>query len=83
MASNKEYISRMKEVMRPIDRQIMMCDNKNELLMLATAMLSASKRIYISQMGDDSAREFFRMILNDQPSDRIPLDRNLPPEEGF
>ena len=30
---------KMAELMQPIDQQIMMCDDKNEIMMLACAML--------------------------------------------
>lgn len=83
MRSNKEYIARMKEVMRPIDKQIMMCDDHNELMMLAAAMLSASKRILNTQLGVDETSEIFRMVLNDEHSKRIPFHREVPPEDSF
>ena len=36
---------KMQELMEPIDQQIMMTDDRNELLMIACAMLHRSKEI--------------------------------------
>ena len=42
---------RMKELMIPIDQQIMMCDDKEDILMLACIMLETSKRMLDAQIG--------------------------------
>ena len=42
---------RMKELMMPIDQQIMMCDDKEDILMLACIMLETSKRMLDAQIG--------------------------------
>lgn len=54
---------RMAELMKPIDRQIMMCDNDNELLMLASAMLSSAKHIYELQLGKEGVKTLFMESL--------------------
>lgn len=82
MSSHKERIDRMKELMKPIDRQIMMCDDKNELLMLASIMLTTSKQIFRTQLGEEGSRELFGIMFNEQQS-RISVDRKIPPEESF
>ena len=41
-----EIMQRMAELTQPIDRQIMMCDDANEVLMLASAMLTTAIRIF-------------------------------------
>jgi|TARA_B110000881_G_scaffold108493_1_gene95138 hypothetical protein len=43
--------NRMAELCEPIDRQIMMCDNREDSLMLACAMLEKVKIILESQIG--------------------------------
>jgi hypothetical protein len=45
-----EIMQRMAELTQPIDRQIMMCDDSNEILMLASAMLTTSIRIFDEQI---------------------------------
>tara|TARA_R110000765_G_scaffold352160_1_gene442067 strand:- start:308 stop:496 length:189 start_codon:yes stop_codon:yes gene_type:complete len=44
--------SRMKELMRPVEQQILMCDDSNDILMLACAMLDRVKIILDSQLGE-------------------------------
>lgn len=47
---------RMAELMQPIDRQIMMCDDKNDVLMLACAMLEKTKVILDAQIGTEGRK---------------------------
>jgi hypothetical protein len=51
---------RMMELMEPIDRQIMMCDNRNDLLMLASAMMVTIKDIFDNEIGEDGRRQMFK-----------------------
>lgn len=39
------------ELMQPIDRQIMMCDDREDVMMLACAMLERCKHILDTQIG--------------------------------
>lgn len=64
--SREEVMKRMEELMRPIDMQIMMCDNADDVLMLASAMMTTAKDIYVQQIGPKGAKE-----LIDLMSDRI------------
>ena len=52
----KDVIARMDELMKPIDRQIMMCDNVEDLLMLASNMMVTAKMIYVQQLGGEGAK---------------------------
>jgi len=51
---------RMAELMEPIDRQIMMCDNRHDLLMLASAMMITIKDIFDNEIGEDGRRQMFK-----------------------
>ena len=51
-----DVTQRMAELMQPIDRQIMMCDNKNDVLMLACAMLEKTKTILDAQIGTEGRK---------------------------
>ena len=51
-----DVTQRMAELMQPIDRQIMMCDDKNDVLMLACAMLEKTKVILDAQIGIDGRK---------------------------
>ena len=61
----KHRLERMKELMKPIDSQIMMCDDTQDLFALASAMLVTSKQIFVSQIGKKGAREIFERILKE------------------
>ena len=51
---------RMEELMRPVDQQIMMCDDRDEVLMMACAMLQRVKEIFDSQLGTDGRKQMFK-----------------------
>jgi len=60
---NKGIQQRMAELMEPIDRQILMCDNREELLMLACAMLTSVKDIFDQEIGQDGRKQMFKGFL--------------------
>jgi len=51
---------RMDELMEPIDRQIMMTDNREELLMIACAMLQRTTEIFDSQLGENGRKQMYK-----------------------
>jgi len=53
---------RMRELMQPIDQQIMMCDNSEDLLMMACAMLQRTKEIFDDLLGEEGRRKMFKDI---------------------
>lgn len=57
---NDPVKERMIELMAPIDQQIMMCDNRNDQLMLACAMMTAVKDIFDLHIGKDGRKQMFR-----------------------
>jgi hypothetical protein len=58
--TNDSVRQRMAVLMEPIDQQIMMCDNREELLMLACAMLTTVKDIFDQEIGEPSRRRMFQ-----------------------
>lgn len=56
---------RIKELMIPIDQQIMMTDDPGEVMMLACAMLSTVKQIFDLQLGVDGRNKMFRSIMDE------------------
>jgi hypothetical protein len=46
----------MKELMKPIDERIMMCDNIEDILMLASIMMTTSVGILRNYLGDEVAK---------------------------
>jgi hypothetical protein len=51
---------RMAELMRPIDQQIMMCDDRKDILMLTCAMLQRVREILDAQIGVEGRKEMFK-----------------------
>jgi len=56
----KEVGQRMSELMAPVDQQLMMCDDTNELLMMACAMLQRSSEIFDQVIGPDGRKAMFK-----------------------
>jgi hypothetical protein len=57
--------ARMKELCQPIEQQIMMCDNKEDILMMACAMLQHVKTMMDSQIGKPGRQQIIREANND------------------
>jgi len=51
--------SRMVELLKPIEQQIMMCDTREETLMLACAMLHKAQVILEAHIGERGRKEIF------------------------
>jgi hypothetical protein len=62
--TSEQIQQRMAELMQPIDMQIMMCDTTDEVLMLASAMLTTAKDIYVQQLGEKNAVDLINMMLD-------------------
>jgi hypothetical protein len=54
-----EVKKRMSELFKPIDQQIMMCDDADEILMLACIMLQSAKDILDSRLGTGGRKKIF------------------------
>ena len=52
----KEVEQRMSELMAPVDQQLMMCDNQEDLLMMACAMLQRSSDIFDQVIGQEGRK---------------------------
>jgi hypothetical protein len=57
--SDSSIRDRMLELMEPIDRQIMMTDDRSDLLMIACAMLHRAKDIFDNELGRRATEEIF------------------------
>jgi hypothetical protein len=60
-----ERQKRMQELMRPIDRQIMMCDDVQDLFALASIMMVTSKNIFKNQLGKEGAIRVLEKVVED------------------
>jgi hypothetical protein len=56
----KEVEQRMSELMAPVDQQLMMCDNQEDLLMMACAMLQRSSDIFDQVIGVEGRKRMFK-----------------------
>ena len=61
--SREEIKQRMQELMEPIDKQILMCDNEQDLLMMACVMMQRTQEIYTSILGVNGARLMFEDLF--------------------
>lgn len=59
----EERMERMRELMKPIDCQIMMCDDGQDLLALASIMAATAKLIFVQQLGQEGAREVLMSLV--------------------
>lgn len=50
-------MKRMQELFEPIERQILMCDSREEVLMLASIMLTKTITIFDAHIGEANRRE--------------------------
>ena len=79
--SKRDIINRMEELMRPIDRQIMMCDNVDDVLMLASNMMITARLIYMQQLGRAGAKLLLQEMVNKIDERILPLGREIPPKD--
>jgi len=57
LSEMSDVTDRMQELMKPVDQQIMMCDSREDVLMLACAMLDKVKTILDSQIGEAGRKD--------------------------
>jgi hypothetical protein len=53
---------RMSELMKPIEQQILMCDTREDLVMLACAMMITIKDIFDLEIGEEKRKEMFKEL---------------------
>ena len=58
-------IERMKELCKPVEQQIMMCDSREEILMMACAMLQHVKTMMDTQIGVEGRKQIIKDANND------------------
>ena len=54
--NNNTVEKRMAELMAPVEQQIMMCDSREELLMMACAMMQRTHEIFLQELGENGAK---------------------------
>jgi hypothetical protein len=58
--TNEEKTARMKELMAPIEQQLMMCDDEKDQLMMASAMLTFARDIFDLHIGPRGRKIMFK-----------------------
>jgi len=56
---------RMRELCKPIEQQILMCDSREDILMMACAMLQHVKTIMDTQIGVEGRKQIIKEANND------------------
>ena len=56
---NDKIKVRMKELIKPIDEAVMMCDSREEVLMLASVMMIRLKDIFDAHIGKEGRKTMF------------------------
>ena len=56
---------RMRELCKPVEQQILMCDSKEDILMMACAMLTHVKTMMDSQIGIEGRKQIIKEANND------------------
>lgn len=51
---------RMEELMAPIEQQILMCDNREDILMMACAMMQRTNEIFVNELGEDGTKIMYK-----------------------
>jgi hypothetical protein len=52
--------NRMAELMAPIDHQLLMCDDREDLLMLSCAMLQRVREVFDQELGEEGRKKMFQ-----------------------
>jgi len=52
----------MRELMRPIEQQILMCDDREDQLMMACAMLQRTRELFDYHIGEAGRKQMFREL---------------------
>ena len=60
MNNNDTTKQRMEELMAPVEQQILMCDNREDILMMACAMMQRTHEIFVNELGEDGAKIMYK-----------------------
>ncbi len=63
--TNEEKLARMEELMGPIDRQLMMCDDMYDQLMMASCMMVTCRDLFEQHLGYAGAKEMFQAFCKE------------------
>jgi len=55
--------SRMSELMMPVEQQLMMCDGREDQLMMACAMLQRVREVFDLHLGEEGRKTMFKDLV--------------------
>ena len=63
MSDRSVLQTRMRELSKPIDEALLMCDDREEVLMLASVMMVRLKNMFDSQIGVEGRKKMFKDMI--------------------
>ena len=63
MSDRSVIKTRMRELSKPIDEALLMCDDREEVLMLASVMMIRLKNMFDSQIGVEGRKKMFKDMV--------------------
>ncbi len=60
---NNKIGERMAELMAPVEQQLLMCDDKEDQLIMACAMLQRVNEIFVYHLGERGAKQMFKDLI--------------------
>jgi hypothetical protein len=63
MSDRSVLQTRMRELSKPIDEALLMCDDREEILMLASVMMIRLKNMFDSQIGIEGRKKMFKDMI--------------------
>ena len=63
MSDRSVLQTRMRELSKPIDEALLMCDDREEILMLASVMMIRLKNMFDSQIGVEGRKTMFKGMI--------------------
>jgi hypothetical protein len=63
MSDRSVLQTRMRELSKPIDEALLMCDDREEVLMLASVMMIRLKNMFDSQIGVEGRKKMFKDMI--------------------
>ena len=63
MSDRSVLQTRMRELSKPIDEALLMCDDREEVLMLASVMMIRLKNMFDSKIGIEGRKKMFKDMI--------------------
>jgi hypothetical protein len=67
--TSEEKLERMEELMKPVEIQLMMCDDLKDQLMMASCFMVFANDLFIQHLGEKGAKNMFNSFVKDHGYD--------------